>query len=389
MTGPVQAQLGGFAGERLRRNVRQWINTFDIHRYVGLLETGRPGGGLLAGLWLEAATRACEWASDALLRQRAMGMLERVLAAEDRAGPGEFALLGGALRAAGEVWQNGPALRAADGMPVAPAEVPADPDGAEAFLWNRLFALQTVDGDGFRADLPPSGWRPQGYYAGPLASDARSALALTLFPSLFYAVTPDGLRIDHYGPSSAVLTAGGTEVAIRQTTEYPSDGRVSVAVTPRQPAEFTLQPRIPRWCGSPVIELNGKPVPARRLRRVWRAGDRLELDFPMRPLWHRGNGVNRGRLALVRGPLAYFAEAGPGAKAGPVTVSVPVSAETPGPWCTIAGTGVQLRPLATLGEWYRSDAEKFRWLESLASHPEWASDPDRGRTLPYSIWLNA
>lgn len=74
------ALFTGFVSDRLRRNVSQWLKTFDIHRHVGLIEIGQgSGAGLLAGRWLEAAVRATEWDGDPFLRQRASGMLDRIL----------------------------------------------------------------------------------------------------------------------------------------------------------------------------------------------------------------------------------------------------------------------------------------------------------------------
>ncbi len=377
----VQAQLGGFAGERLRRNVRQWINTFDIHRYVGLVENRKPGGATLAGLWLEAATYACEWAGDALLRQRAMGMLERLLAAVDPADP-LFEPLGGAFQAAADVWDNGPAMAVANRLPAPPTVLPEDPNGVEALVWNRLFPLQTVDGDGFRADLPPSGWRPQGYYAGPLESDARTALALTKIPGLFYVAESDGIRINHYGPSSAQIG----DIRVRQTTQYPSDGTVRIEIEPGKTRAFTIRLRVPPWCGAPRIALNGRSISTFSIGRKWNAGDRIDLNFPMEPRWRKGTGAQAGLLSLERGPLAYFAEAEPGVGAGRV-IGIPANQESLGPAYKITGSGVAMMPLANLGEWYKSDAEKSRWLEAIASHPAWAGDAARGRDIPYSIWL--
>ena len=54
-------------------------------------------------------------------------------------------------------------------------------------------------------------------------------------------------------------------------------------------AEFPLLARVPGWCGSPRVELNGKPLemkPERgfaRIVRVWKKGDVLRLTFSMKP----------------------------------------------------------------------------------------------------------
>ena len=378
----IQAQLGGFAGERLRRNVRQWINTFDIHRYVGLIENRLPGGGTLAGLWLEAAILACEWAGDALLRQRAMGMLERLLAVEDSADRKEFELLAGALKAAGDVWSNGPAMGIAKFLPPPPPPLSLDENGTEFLIWNRLFAMQTVDGDGFRTDVPAFGWRPEGYYAGPLESDARTALALARVPSLFYLPTEGGVWINHYGESSARVG----EVLLRQTTAYPSEGAVRIDIGCKRPLDWTIRLRVPAWCRAPRIAVNGQQLSTFSLRRTWQNGDRIDLDIPMEPRWRKGTGENEGLVAFERGPLRYFGESGTEIRPGRVRELPAQTPESLGPDYELVGTGIRLRPLANLGEWYRSDDEKSRWLESIASHPDWAGDPIRSRIHPFTVW---
>jgi hypothetical protein len=313
-----------------------------------------------------------------------MGMLERLLAVSDTADPAEFAHLAGALRTAGSVWSNGPALALVNGDGrFERSLIPEDADSAEEFLWNRLFALQTADGDGFRADLPDSGWRPQGYYAGPLESDARTALALARIPGLFYVTAVDGVRIDQYGPSAARFEVAGVPVRIRQRTSYPSDGAVLVEVEPARPVEFTVRFRMPKWCPVPTVRLNGRSVGEGGIRRLWKPGDRMDLQFPMEQRWERG----RGGVRLVRGPLQYFAEAEPGLRAGPVELYPASGPDSLGPQYRLTRSGVRITPLANLGEWYRTEAEKSWWLESIASHPAWAADPLRGKSHPFSAWL--
>jgi DUF1680 family protein len=123
---------------------------------------------------------------------------------------------------------------------------------------------------------------------------------------------------------------------IAQDTDYPWNGRVRLAVTPDRASEFTLFLRIPGWAlGRPVpsglyrfadakatkigLKVNGLPADASikndgyvHLRRLWKGGDVVELDLPMpirRVYAHEKVEEDKGKVALMRGPIVYCLEA--------------------------------------------------------------------------------
>ena len=72
--------IGGFAGTRIKKNKDHYLNTFDIAKYVGLMETRDFTGwdwrqGEQPGKWLEAAM----YSNDPALEQKAHAMLERLI----------------------------------------------------------------------------------------------------------------------------------------------------------------------------------------------------------------------------------------------------------------------------------------------------------------------
>jgi DUF1680 family protein len=347
------ALFTGFVSDRLRRNVSQWLKTFDIHRHVGLIEIGQgSGAGLLAGRWLEAAVRATEWDGDPFLRQRASGMLDRILGAQ-RSGPGapfpwmtrlENQAMAGALEAAADLWQNGPAeaLLARLALPTE-ASGRFGPDAAtairtttverletllpdlklalertgdgiwgdalESLLWNQVFACQSLEGDAFYAATPLHGV--------PSAAGAREgvtgALMLTRIPWMFYSIGPDSVQVLQYGASDVRVEIGGPQsVELAQLTSFPDGEEVSLEVRSGG-GEFNLQMRIPRWCQTPSLRLVSpgeadNPVVVRpekgffSLRRKWQRGDKVMLRFPMAPTWSQDQA---GSFELRRGPLLY------------------------------------------------------------------------------------
>ena len=129
---------------------------------------------------------------------------------------------------------------------------------------------------------------------------------------------------------------GGANVKIAQATAYPNDGSVSINVNPAKPATFSLHLRIPTWAqgeqflpgdlydfvdppATPVsLKVNGKAIDASNLQngfavieRMWKAGDKVELNLPM-PIRasrsHPSVKANVDRIALTRGPFVMCAE---------------------------------------------------------------------------------
>jgi len=216
-------------------------------------------------------------------------------------------------------------------------------DVLEQSLYNNVLAGVSFSGDRF-------------FYVNPLAADGRSGFnqglaerfawtgcpccpvnLVRLIPRVgdyFYAVRGDEVFVNLFAAGQARIRAAGGEMALRQETRYPWDGRVRIEVVsaPAQPVGLRL--RIPGWArngplptdlyryadesAEPVtLHLNGQPVPVTEkegytlLRRVWRAGDSIELNLPMpvrRVLAHEKVKEDAGRVALERGPLVYCVE---------------------------------------------------------------------------------
>jgi len=115
----------------------------------------------------------------------------------------------------------------------------------------------------------------------------------------------------------ACLDIGGRRVVVEQRTDYPWNGRVRLTVRPEKSATFTLAVRLPGWCRGPVLRINGGRTATKvvrgyaKVRRMWRPGDRVDLDLPMsveRIEAHPAVRGDCGRVALQRGPLVYCLE---------------------------------------------------------------------------------
>jgi DUF1680 family protein len=153
-------------------------------------------------------------------------------------------------------------------------------------------------------------------------------------PGLIYASRGTELFVNLFIGSDATLTLDGVPVTLRQTTDYPWDGRVMIRVDPSTPVNAELAIRIPGWArgqampsdlyrfASPerervTIAVNGKdmPLPLKggytRIRRQWQRGDVVEIALPMtirRVLAHDAVKENAGKAAIQRGPVVYAVE---------------------------------------------------------------------------------
>lgn len=134
-----------------------------------------------------------------------------------------------------------------------------------------------------------------------------------------YTQRPDGVDINLYIGSDVDATIGGKALRLKQSGGYPWAERVLIEIDTDQPLEATLALRLPDWCGSPQVTLNGHPLELAsltqrgylRLTQEWQKGDRIEMTLPMPVTRVKGNALLRhvaGKVAVQRGPLVYCLE---------------------------------------------------------------------------------
>jgi DUF1680 family protein len=158
----------------------------------------------------------------------------------------------------------------------------------------------------------------------------RTLAALTGY---FYAVRDDALYVNFYAQSEGEARVGDVTVKLVQKTDYPWSGGVRLAVTPAKSAKFAMKIRVPGWAqGRPVpsdlysydsagagwrIRVGREEIVAQpehgyvTIERQWRAGDTVEMDFPMRVHLVHGNekiAATQGQIALEYGPIVYCVE---------------------------------------------------------------------------------
>ncbi|RGD82547.1 hypothetical protein DW706_04475 [Bacteroides caccae] len=148
-----------------------------------------------------------------------------------------------------------------------------------------------------------------------------------------YAKDEGGVYVNQFVGSHLRTRLKGKEVALRQLSDYAYQGKSEFRI--EADARFALHIRLPQWLkknhivDSPyyyetgkengyTLRLNGKeikvPVSEKgylTLERDWKKGDKIDVAFDMsvrRMYTDAKIKANRGRIALMRGPLLYCLE---------------------------------------------------------------------------------
>ena len=126
----------------------------------------------------------------------------------------------------------------------------------------------------------------------------------------------------------------GTKCKIEVKTDYPLTGRIDIVVRPDRPDDFPLSLRVPAWSADTAISVNGSstgdahPGEYATLKRRWKSGDRVRLEFDV-----RGRILRAGQYAAVmRGPVILASDA----RLGAPSLATQLESVTPPPGITMA-----------------------------------------------------
>jgi DUF1680 family protein len=163
-------------------------------------------------------------------------------------------------------------------------------------------------------------WASRQHYSTahePLCCNANGPRGIPFFIESMVLKSGNGLAVACYGPCkvTAKLPEAG-QVTLTLDTEYPFEDEVRVIVDLERPASFPLQFRIPGWCTSAVVEVNGagsggaaQPGSYATIERIWNRGDKVTLRFvnAIRIAWRKKPEFGiRARCAVIeRGPLVF------------------------------------------------------------------------------------
>ena len=128
-----------------------------------------------------------------------------------------------------------------------------------------------------------------------------------------WMATPDnGLADQLYSQGSVTAKVGnGQLVTIISTTKYPFSDMVDLSIKTTATNSFPIYLRIPNWCESATVLVNGKAIPVNsqgaeyiKLTNRWKNGDHITLRLPMK-IRVREWEKNKNSVSVNYGPLTF------------------------------------------------------------------------------------
>jgi uncharacterized protein len=122
--------------------------------------------------------------------------------------------------------------------------------------------------------------------------------------------TPRGLAVNSYLPGTFAVSSADQEIRLVLDRDYPIGDSQRVRIAKSGDTEWTLQLRIPAWSANTRVQANFEGAPTHgpagsylEIRRRWRVGDEvaLQFDFGLRAV--AGANEAAGKVSLYRGPL--------------------------------------------------------------------------------------
>lgn len=141
-----------------------------------------------------------------------------------------------------------------------------------------------------------------------------------------YTVKNNVLFIHQYAQSTATVDLCDSKVSVRQITDYPWSGGITIEIDTKGLSDLTVALRLPGWCKNPGVSVNGDNVYADNfaspnvtvkkgylyISGIWEKKNVIALDFPMSVVEMEANpkvAETCGKVAIMRGPIVYCLEA--------------------------------------------------------------------------------
>ncbi|MFO7820659.1 MAG: glycoside hydrolase family 127 protein [Lentisphaeria bacterium] len=204
-------------------------------------------------------------------------------------------------------------------------------DAMERALYNGVLSGVSLDGKRFfyanRLAVKPEIMKTGHHSYPPFRQDwfgcsccpPNIARLLASFGTYIYSRDTTGIWVNLYAAGSGKCEIGGERITIEQQTAYPWKEKVEITVRTARPVDCSLNLRIPHWCRSPSLSVNGQALVLADIlnkgyagiRRRWQNGDSIQLFLPM-PVEvieaHPFVRHDSGKVALQRGPIVYCLE---------------------------------------------------------------------------------
>ncbi len=207
-----------------------------------------------------------------------------------------------------------------------------------------------------------------------------------------YSVGDDGLYLQLYGANQLNTTLkDGSKLSLEQTTAYPWNGTVTLALKETPADAFALNLRIPAWCPSYTIKINGKPVTVQtgngyaRLQQKWKAGDKVELSMNMPVTLIESNPLveeTRNQTVVKKGPIVYCLESADMPQQNIFDIAIPADIKLQQQSMKIDDGNI----MALTGQAKKVPAAN--WNNTLYKEVNKNLQPVNIKLIPYYAWAN-
>jgi DUF1680 family protein len=191
-------------------------------------------------------------------------------------------------------------------------------DSMERMMYNTVLGAKPLEENGrafYYSDYNFDGKRVYHRDRWPCCSGTLPQVAADYRINIYFRA-PAAVYVNLYVPSTVRWTDNGAAFSLTQEGDYPFEEHVTVTVTvtSAQPTEQTLHFRIPECAEGAGIRVNGiklkgmvEPGRFAAVRRTWKTGDRVELEFPLKMRLEAIDAQHPNTVALMRGPLVLMA----------------------------------------------------------------------------------
>lgn len=191
-------------------------------------------------------------------------------------------------------------------------------DVLERSLYNGALAGISLGGDRFFYvnPLESKGDHHRQEWYGCACCPSQLSRFLPSIGNYIYASSDDALWVNLYIGNTGQIRIGETDILLTQETDYPWDGSVKLTISTSQPLEKEIRLRIPDWCKTYDLSINGKRINVSEEKgyaviKDWKSQDviALDMDMPVEIVAADPHvKENFDKRAIQRGPLVYCME---------------------------------------------------------------------------------
>lgn len=210
-------------------------------------------------------------------------------------------------------------------------------DVVERTLYNGLISGIGLEGDSFFYPNPLEsiGQHSRSAWFGCACCPSNVCRFIASIPGYVYASQDDKIYVNLFVESESDIALDNNSIHLTQTTNFPWEGNVNIAVNPQKSERLKMMIRIPGWAKNEpvpsdlytylnpqksdvVFKVNGQTINYSIdekgyavIDRQWTKGDKIDIEFPMnvnRVVAHEKVEDDKDKVAIERGPIVYCLE---------------------------------------------------------------------------------